>query len=432
MTALAALLLLGLAGIQFNWLRQAKELHGEQQHLHYLRTTPELALAIDKKFRPYFHEKDSLIAEIDMKALGALVDSFMETNETDNKTFFALYQDSTNGLFISNTTQYEGRLRNSPYKQCMSCLISFGFATDKSMKKVYPDLTISRPISNYLKIPGSQKATDIIWFSIFVPEQTSSLPQRLTTIFFVSLLMLMTLVGLFYFLLKAFSKHKRMSQVKVDFFNNLNHEFKTPLSSIHLASRVLRQSKDQEKNSTYLDLIERESKTLEERLTRVLELSLLDKSVAPVSRVEVDVHEVLYEVRNRLRMLVDQKNAEVKLSLIAEKQTMQADRTQLSNCFYNLLENALKYGQQGVGVFVSTSNLDDRLQIVIQDTGPGIPKAKHNDVFDRFYRIQKNDSYQGNGFGIGLSYVKAIVESYDGSIRINADYKKGTEFIIEF
>ena len=432
MTALAALLLLGLVAIQFNWLHQAKRLQSEQKNLHYLRTTPELALAIDREFRDYFHAGDSLLPDIDVDKVAHVVDSFMAVNGTTDKTFFAIYQDTIDGMFISNTEQFREELRESSYKHCMTCLISFSFARDKNLDKLYPELTISRPASNYLQLPGSSSEGELIWLSIFAPVQASFLMNQLTTIFMFSLVMLAMLVSLFYYLLRAFSKHKKMSQVKVDFLNNLNHEFKTPLSSIHLASRVLRKSKDEKKNATYLDLIERESKTLEERLTRVLELSLIDKENIPVRIERVDIHQILKEVTARMRMLIDEKSAEVNHSFHATRSIVMADRTQMTNCFYNLLENALKYGGQAVRIEMETKELQDKLQIAVRDSGPGINKKNQEDVFERFYRIQKNDSYTGKGFGIGLSYVKAVVESYQGTIRINPDFKRGSEFVIQF
>jgi len=436
LTITGIVILIFLLGIQINWLQKASQLQKEQEHLNLLRIVPEIASSFYKTHQEALRELDTLSTK-EKETLESIMDSIMVKNGISNKTYFALFQDTTNGIYISNHLTNKDELLNSTYKECISCYISFAIydgpldnEENYDERKTITDLTITRPVDNYLQLPGSKTAGELLWLSIYVPNPLSSTLKTLRNIFFASIALLLLVIFLFYYLLKIYTKQKKASKIKEDFFNNLSHEFKTPLSSIHLASRVLRESKNVEKNKTYLDLIERESKSLEERLSNVLELSLISNSEIHQSKDPVNIHEIIKQMPKRLGILIEQKKASIDLSLNIDNPIIYANKTQISNCIYNLIENALKYGGENVHINIETFKQDKSKVLIVRDNGPGIDKQYHAGIFDRFFRVQKNNQYKGQGFGIGLSYVKEVLSVYGGTIQLNPNYNKGCEFII--
>ena len=179
-------------------------------------------------------------------------------------------------------------------------------------------------------------------------------------------------------------------------------------------------------------MIENESKKLEGQVDKILQLSLIESNEMTLDKENVDLHFLIEEVISRLKLIIEKKEATIKLLLEVEGFLIKGDATHLSNCMYNLVENALKYSGDFPKITVSTFTENGKNVISVKDEGEGIPKEFQKEIFDRFFRAQKNDQYKGKGFGIGLSYVKTIVEAHNGRIILNDAYKNGCEFVITF
>ncbi|MEL7342280.1 MAG: ATP-binding protein, partial [Bacteroidota bacterium] len=160
------------------------------------------------------------------------------------------------------------------------------------------------------------------------------------------------------------------------------------------------------------------------------QLSLLESHRDSLDKEEIDLHEVIQAVLERLQLQIRQQEARIHLHLDLADSLYWGDFDQLTNAIYNLLDNALKYAGPEPEILVESRLRDDRKQIVVRDQGPGIPLAEQSEVFERFYRSQNGDQYRGKGFGIGLSYVKAIAQAHGGSLRLNNAYQDGCEFIL--
>lgn len=431
-------MLLLLILIQINWLSKAIALQKEQANIALQKWVPEIALEINRIDHAMFHGTRLDLDSLDLTEVERRVDSMLRNIEMHSKVFFAIYQDTVNGIFLSNQAHYKEELLSSDIKACMSCIVSFSLVKDTvglgNMKaesykeKLYErsEFQYYSPISN-LKSPSGKT----LWLSLYQTDEFSSAIKSLIFMFSLSLLLLLILLGLFFYVIKSLSRHKKLSQVKNDFFNNMSHEFKTPLSSIRLASKVLQKSKDLEKNQIYHQLIEKESLLLEHQIDKLLELSLLDNQELKFEYQEVDLHTVIQEIPTRLKVLIEEKKAQLTLDLNLTHSKIKGDYTHLSNSICNLVENSLKYSAKEVWVMISTDKEGLKNVIKVRDNGPGIKAAYRDQIFDRFFRAQKNNQYKGQGFGIGLSYVKSIIEAHGGSISLNTEYTEGCEFIIK-
>ena len=441
---LATLALAGIGLIQANWIYEGHRLKQEEIDLRLKTLTPELAKQL--KNVKLFSNPDLLSVDepIPMDSIELVIDSMLKEEGIFNDYYYAVFQKKEKGIYKSNSKNLEKELKSSNYKVCVSCIITFNFinedvdldtltaeSLEKINQEVRPGMTTIRSVKETLKIKGESEE-EILWFSIHIPNQfmlavRAIFSQLVLTIFLMGLLM-----GLFIYILKALAKQKKLNQVKDDFFNNMTHEFKTPLSSIRLASAVLKKNEDKNKKEIYLNLIENESKKLEGQVDKILQLSLIESNEMTLEKGNVELHFLIKEVIDRLKLIAEQKEATINLKFSEQDFLIKGDATHLANCIYNLVENALKYSGDFPKITISTFMKNGKKVISVKDQGNGIPKEFQAEIFDRFFRAQKNDQYKGKGFGIGLSYVKAIVEAHDGKIILNEAYKNGCEFIISF
>lgn len=434
---LAGLILLLLVLMQVHWLYRAVGLQQSETHQSLRRLVPEIALSINRMGHSKFHGDPLSLEEVNVKEVERRIDSVLEQQGLDLPTYFALYQDTAGGVFLSNQPMEETSLRNSDIRSCMTCIMSFSIARPDKQRPEEDDESYRKRIlenAEFQYFSSVDRETNpsgqILWFALYQPYALSQAIKALVWLFVANMILLLLLLFLFFYLIRALARHKRLSQVKDDFFNNMTHEFKTPLSSIRLASRVLRQSQDREKNLRYHQLIEKESAQLERQIDKLLDLSLLDQGEFNLEKGEMKVTELLESVPRRLAPLIEANRAKVGIE-VEGALTYYGDRDHLLNSLCNLVENSLKYSPEGVQIWLSASQVDTKTIFRVKDDGPGIKAEDQAHIFDRFYRAQTRDQYKGPGFGIGLSYVKSIAEAHGGTVSIHSSEGKGCEFILE-
>ena len=428
-TTLALMLLLIL--LQVNWLRNAIHLQNQELEQKLRRLVGDVALEVRKA--------SPVINDISIKVVQAHIDSMLKANDIDQTIHFAIYEDTIQGSFNSSYLSSKKELRQSPIKSCLSCIMSFAVADFKSKRRPNESeaayawrLTKDATFQYFSQVKQGQKLnTKNTWLTLYQPNKISQAIRSQIYLFVLNVLLLLLLLYMFFYLLRALSKHKKLAQVKEDFFNNMTHEFKMPLSSIRLASTVIRQSPDEQKKVTYHQLIEQESQRLEQQIDKLLDLSLLDNQQISFDLQPVNLTQLLTELPQRLNALIEKKKARLHLDLQFDESEIQADAHHLSNSFYNLIENSLKYSSDGVHIWIIGQIKGAKKVLHFRDNGPGIGVEFQKYIFDRFYRGQKNNQYKGQGFGIGLSYVKSVIEAHGGYIYLNTAYTEGCEFVIK-
>ncbi len=215
----------------------------------------------------------------------------------------------------------------------------------------------------------------------------------------------------------------------------MTHELKTPISTISLASQMLNDDSitiDKKKLNSVTKIINDESKRLEFQIEKVLQISLFEKGNIHFNIQEVEIHEIIKTAVLNTDIKAKNKGGNIKMNLKAKNDVVSGDKLHLTNIFFNLLDNAVKYSKEGrpPEIKVYTKNTEEKIKIVISDNGAGISKEGQKKIFNKFYRVPTGDVHDVKGFGLGLSYVKRIVDEHKGTISVKSEINKGTDFII--
>ncbi|MDC0231320.1 HAMP domain-containing histidine kinase [Aureispira] len=239
----------------------------------------------------------------------------------------------------------------------------------------------------------------------------------------------------FVYTIKIIVEQKKLSEMKSDFLNNMTHEFKTPIATISIATNTIKQwiNKNQpQKAMRFVNIIEEENKRMNSQVAKVLQMAQIDKREFKLNLVEVYADDIILSAAEKISLQVEQKGGKVSLELTANNSVIQADETHFTNVIYNLLDNANKYSPEKPIILIRTKNAGNGFQIEIEDNGLGIDKETRKYIFDKFYRVPTGDLHDIKGFGLGLSYVQAIVTAHGGSIDIKSELGAGTTFILSF
>jgi two-component system, OmpR family, phosphate regulon sensor histidine kinase PhoR len=231
----------------------------------------------------------------------------------------------------------------------------------------------------------------------------------------------------FTFSINVILRQKRLSEVKTDFINNMTHELKTPISTIALSSDALMKgdfANDPDKLKRYAGIIYKENKRLENQVERVLNVAKMDEETIQLKKTEVDIHELIEEVNDSFEFNHLSNGGKMELHLNAEKQVVSGDVVHLTNVFYNLIDNACKYCELTPHIEISTRNDKNSLIVEISDNGIGIKRENLSMIFDKFYRVPTGNLHNVKGFGLGLFYVKLIIEQHGGKINVKSSLEK--------
>lgn len=237
----------------------------------------------------------------------------------------------------------------------------------------------------------------------------------------------------FAYSLYALLNEKRLSEMKKDFISNMTHELKTPISNIAIASEMLKNiplSMGVEKIKIYADIIEKENKRLEEQVERVLTMAFLEEKNIDLKKENLDINDLLKNIIHTFSPRVSLKNGTIAFETQSEKIAIKADKFHLSNVIYSLLDNADKYSPHNLLIKLKTEKTDSGICIAISDNGIGINKEEQQKIFEKFYRVPTGDVHNVKGFGLGLTYVKMIVEAHGGAIKVDSQLNKGSSFLI--
>lgn len=268
---------------------------------------------------------------------------------------------------------------------------------------------------------------------VYFPEKENYILRNLWSIFGSSFLLIAFVGGIFYYSVNSLLTQKKLSNIKNDFINNMTHELKTPVSTIALALEVIKDkdvNKSPEKTERYLNIITEENKRLGSQIEKVLQIAKLEKGDLNLSFEPIDINEVLDQVVKNQSVQMEQYGVKLNLDLQAEETIVSADRVHLTNILFNLMDNAIKYSKAQPEISIATSSTEKELSIRISDKGIGIPKDQLNKIFEKFYRVPTGDLHDVKGFGLGLSYVKNMVEMLKGRISVNSRIDEGTDFTV--
>jgi two-component system phosphate regulon sensor histidine kinase PhoR len=305
-----------------------------------------------------------------------------------------------NGVLLKEREASDKKLLESPYKIKM-------FPGEFSM---YP---------NYL--------------SVYFPREKGFLLQSMGGVMAISILFIGTIIFVFWYSLNVILKQKKLAIVKNDFINNMTHELKTPISTISLACEVLKDRdipKSEERLGHYVDVINEENKRLGVLVENVLQSAVWDRPDFKLNKTELDVHEIILSIASRFDVQVDAREGRIDVDFGANDPFVEADKVHFTNAISNLVDNAIKYSKDKPLIQISTKNVESGIAISVTDNGIGIGKEEQKKIFEKLYRVHTGNLHDVKGFGLGLSYVKAIVDQHQGEIQVKSQLGEGSTFIL--
>ena len=273
------------------------------------------------------------------------------------------------------------------------------------------------------------------YLNVYFPKRSRYLLKATVLMITPTLILTILLIGIFVFTIMIIFRQKKLSMIKNDFINNMTHELKTPISTISLASQMLEDGSVTNTPKTIAHIskvINQESKRLSFQVEKVLQMAVFNEGRLKFKFREFDVNTMINNVASNFELRVKSKNGTLQTEIIAEDPILNGDEVHITNVIFNLLDNAMKYSTEFPEIKVATENKKGQLVISVQDKGIGIPKEHQIQIFDRFYRVPTGNVHNVKGFGLGLSYVKKIIDSHNGKIKVESIVNKGTKFSILF
>ncbi|MBN1184410.1 MAG: HAMP domain-containing histidine kinase [Bacteroidales bacterium] len=373
-------------------------------------------------------------------------------NQFDNKTNFALTEvrkelKKASGK-LNDTVEYDlyTYLDTSSLKHFMEKYFDFynlGDNYEYAVKFTQPDLMVWHSFGFLSKM--NQKTTiikkcisDIVksqetHIEVYFPDKRKHIVSEMSLWLYVAVGFFVITILCFTYIVFAVIKQKKISDIKNDFINNMTHEFKTPLSTISLASEVLLQSEgkpSKERLVKYAQIIFDENQRMRLQVDRVLQLAIFDKGDFGLKMAKSDVHSLLRITIHNLCLERCEKPVAVDFDLKATKSFVFLDIMHFINIITNLIDNSIKYSGNEPEILISTRNLDNGIEIAVKDNGMGMNIEATRHIFEKFYRVPTGNVHNVKGFGLGLYYVNKIIEAHKGNISVESAINKGSTFKI--
>jgi two-component system phosphate regulon sensor histidine kinase PhoR len=270
---------------------------------------------------------------------------------------------------------------------------------------------------------------------IHFPERASFLWRSLWLNFLGAIVFTSIILFCFAYTINVIFRQKKLSSMKTDFINNMTHEFKTPIATISLAADSITSpliAGKADKVSRFANIIKQENKRMNSQVEKVLQMALLDKRDFSLNISDVNMHDIIQNAVENITLQVEKKDGKAEAQLEASNPMVQGDATHISNIINNLLDNANKYSPEQPEIIVQTQNVPNGLEVQIKDHGIGMNKEQRKHIFDKFYRVHTGDLHDVKGFGLGLSYVKAMITAHQGQIDVKSELGKGSTFTLFF
>jgi two-component system phosphate regulon sensor histidine kinase PhoR len=269
--------------------------------------------------------------------------------------------------------------------------------------------------------------------SIYFPKENKYILKTMWYLLLGSLILIIVIVWAFYFTVKTIFEQKKISEIKTDFINNMTHELKTPISTISLAVDVLTDKTlkpNEDRIKKYLTAIKDENKRLASLVENVLQTAIIDKGELKLKLSPIGINQILEQVVNNFAIQFEKRNVQLDLDILEEDEYIEIDKFHITNAFNNLLDNALKYSKNDVLIKIKNYKNNEGIVVEIADNGIGISKENQKRIFENLYRVPTGNIHNVKGFGLGLSYVKAIVEKHHGTVSVISNLDEGSTFTI--
>lgn len=358
----------------------------------------------------------SLDKRIEPEKVGKMLNQELENRGIDLKYDYGVFDYATDDFIVINDN-YTVQIGDNPMaSQPEDDPLNAGIYNSKYRVDLFPSQD-GAPGALKIFFPNKRRW---LWGSVW--------PLLLSSALFTGLILFC-----FSYVILVVFRQKKVSEMKTDFINNMTHEFKTPIATISLATDSITSPMilgKEDKVRRFADIIRQENKRMLSQVEKVLQMALIDKKDFKLKITDIDVHELIGQAVEHMRLQVTKRGGRITSRLNAENSMIQGDATHISNMIHNLLDNANKYSPDEPEIEIATRNVSNGVEIAITDKGIGLTKEAKKQIFDKFYRVHTGNLHDVKGFGLGLSYVKAMVTAHKGSIDVESELGKGSTFIL--
>jgi len=437
---LISLSLVGIIYIQWNWILTMVENKNEELHHKLVDATTDVGRELiaykeattpmkSLQMRPGINWRptDQFIRELMKSATIAQKFTREEINDKLKKSFDKYGLKGAKFEFcISSESGFSPQLASGNYEiKSSNFLTAFGDNVH-NLQSIFFLVTGNSDFDS-----GEPLET----LSVVIPDYNSVVMKQMRLMILGMLFFTLVITAAFFVTVRTLLRQKKLSEIKNDFINNMTHEFKTPLATISLAVDALRNEKvihDKQKSDYFSGIIKEENKRMNKQVETILQAALLEKQELQLNLKPIHVHEIIRNVMENFELQFQEINAKRDLQLLAKHDLLEADEVHFTNLISNLIDNAIKYSRDYLSIKISTINTSKNLVIRIEDNGIGMNKETQRRIFEKFYRAHTGNIHNVKGFGLGLSYVKSVVDAHHGKVRVDSTIGKGTTFILEF
>lgn len=429
---LITLSLLGIIYIQINWLNNMVLLRKDQ---------------IDQKVRDIAKQVGEELSQYKGSAPSSGMKPFPDLNNFSldyPRTYNVSQRFTTQELYDKIKANFVAAdLQNIPFE---FALVTLKNETIGQMERQsnnftawYED-TANYSFKAYPIVPPSGSAAENLtaneWIIIVVPNVTDIVYKGLRGNIVVAILFTLVICAAFYLTLHTMLRQKKLSEIKNDFINNMTHEFKTPIATISLAVDAIRNEKvqrDTQKLSYFSEIIKEENQRMNRQVETILKSALMDRQEVQLNLKPLHVHTIIRDVADNFMLRLHEKQGTLEMDLAAQDDLIDGDEVHISNLVNNLMDNAVKYGKENVPpkICITTTSNNKNFIFKIEDNGIGMTRETVKRIFEKFYRAHTGNIHNVKGFGLGLSYVKTVVEGHEGHIKADSTLGKGSSFTIE-
>ena len=338
----------------------------------------------------------SIQERIPMPILDSIIHAVLNKNGLHTNYIFGVF-DRRNQIIYSNSKKNISKLKSSDYRLSL-----------------FPN-----------EFLGSSA-----YLSFIMPHQRAYVFKSMRLLLTLSTLFILIIIFTFYYTFTIIYQQKKISIIKTDFINNMTHELKTPIATISLACEALKDNdlaKTEGTRNRFVSMINEENKRLGVLVENVLQSAVLDRGDITLNIESINVNDIIEKAVKNVSIQVEKNNGSIEIDYKAKHTIIEGDKVHITNVIYNLLDNANKYSPNPK-IKISTEDIVNGIVIKIEDNGIGISKEHQQKIFEKLYRVPTGDRHDVKGFGLGLSYVKAIIEKHKGKITINSSLGKGTTF----
>ncbi|MBN2214732.1 MAG: HAMP domain-containing histidine kinase [Bacteroidales bacterium] len=406
---LTTLSVAGIIATQAFWIRKSWRIsQGQYDHRAdeaLNDVIDELKDYTDSTFRVSHHlpclkdrkKSGTVLDIIDTAILDELMRKYTDYHMLSSDYEYAVIRTKDNFVLYSTAGYSRIRPKCNPYKACLSCIWKDGY------------YHLSLCFRNQKKMILIELSMWLFWSSLFIIIIIFSFSYVIYTIF----------------------RQKKLSEMKNDFINNMTHEFKTPISTISLASEVLLNSESGcpvERIKKYSKIIFDENQRMRYQVERVLSMAQHEKGELKLYKTTVDIHELITNTTNNMFFGDEEKRMQIKYRFGATNTFMNLDELHISNVIKNIVENAYKYSGEDPVLEIITTDSQNGVLISFKDNGKGMSHETQKHIFEKFYRIPTGNIHNVKGFGLGLYYVRTMVEAHNGFVSVTSELNKGTRF----